>query len=74
MSDSIEIMQIAASLECIYTALCDSCGAQVDDNRSESQFSKDLHNKGWRVIDEEGFLCPRCVDVITKPKPENEFN
>lgn len=65
MSKSIEISQIEASLLITYTAFCEKCGKDKDEyHDSAENFSRQLHNAGWRVIETGNKVqlrCPECA-------------
>ena len=58
----MDAFEIEGFLECVYTALCGRCGAQKDDNTTESNFAKKLQSEGWKVSEDcEELLCPKCA-------------
>lgn len=57
----MDAFQIEELLECVYTAICGRCGAQKDDNTTESDFARKLQSEGWRVSDDDELICPKCA-------------
>lgn len=63
---SIDISCIAESLEVVYTAFCNGCGAEINNNIHEDEFAKQLYEKGWRVSETGDLHCPPCDKKYSK--------
>ncbi len=55
----LEEDQIVESLETVYTAFCNGCGAEINSNNHEDAFAKELYEKGWRVSDMGDLHCKK---------------
>jgi hypothetical protein len=57
----IDITELAGLLEVVYTAFCVYCGTDIQSNRTEQEFAKQIYDKGWCISDFGDMCCPECA-------------
>ena len=56
-----QIMEIEDALEVVYTAHCDECAVDYNNNTSSDDIAEKLHKLGWRCDPEGTLYCPDCA-------------
>lgn len=62
----MDISQLGASLETVYTAFCDYCATDIQSNRTPKEFATEIYDKGWRVSEVGDMCCQKCAKTHIK--------